>query len=112
MNGKKNENRKDDKVVKQQKKRNKHIPQRTCVGCRKVLSKKDLMRIVCTTEGIQYDPTGKANGRGAYLHNKRACWENALKGNLARTLRSELESKDRTYLLQIMDSLPKEENGG
>jgi len=99
-------------VVKKQKRRNKHIPQRTCVGCRQVLSKRELMRIIRTPEGIRYDPTGKADGRGAYLHDKRSCWERALKGCLAKTLRTEMNGEDRNHLLQIMFSLPKEENGG
>jgi predicted RNA-binding protein YlxR (DUF448 family) len=97
-------------VVKKQKRRDKHIPQRTCVGCRQVLSKRELMRIIRTPEGIRYDPTGKADGRGAYLHNKRSCWEYALKGGLAKTLRTKMNGKDRNHLTQIMDSLPKEEN--
>jgi len=69
------------------------------------------MRIIRTPEGIRYDPTGKADGRGAYLHNKRSCWEHALKGVLAKTLHIEMKEEDRSHLLQIMDSLPKEENG-
>ena len=99
-------------MVKKQKRRKKHIAQRTCVGCRKMLSKRDLMRIIRTPEGIRYDPTGKADGRGAYLHDKRSCWEQALKGVLAKTLRTEMKEEDRNHLLQIMDSLPKKENGG
>jgi len=98
--------------VKKQKKRNKHFPQRTCVGCLQVLSKRELMRIIRTPEGIRYDPTGKADGRGAYLHAKRSCWERALKGSLAKTLRTEMTEEDRHHLLHIMDSLPKEENNG
>ena len=70
------------------------------------------MRIIRTPEGIQYDPTGKADGRGAYLHDKRSCWEQGLKGILAKTLRTEMNGEDRDYLLQIMYSLPEDENGG
>ena len=99
-------------MVKKQKRRKKHIAQRTCVGRQQVLSKRDLMRIIRTPEGIRYDPTGKADGRGAYLHDKRSCWEEALKGVLAKTLRTEMKEEDRIHLLQIMDSLPKKENGG
>src|SRR5438309_1264172 len=45
-----------------------HIPQRSCVACRTVQDKKDLVRLVRTPEGeIVVDPTGKRNGRGAYL---------------------------------------------
>ena len=60
-------------VVKKPVQRVKHIPQRTCVGCREVLSKRQLLRIVRTAEGVRVDPTGKLAGRGAYLHDKRSC---------------------------------------
>ena len=70
------------------------------------------MRIIRTPDGIQYDQTGKAAGRGAYLHKKRSCWEQALKGNLAKTLRTEMTEKDRNHLLQILKTFPREEDGG
>jgi predicted RNA-binding protein YlxR (DUF448 family) len=39
------------------------------------------VRIVRTPDGrVLVDETGKANGRGAYLHPVRACWVKALKG--------------------------------
>ena len=45
-----------------------HIPQRSCVACRTVRDKKDLVRLVRTPEGeIAIDPSGKQSGRGAYL---------------------------------------------
>ena len=44
------------------------IPMRRCVATGESLPKKELIRIVRTPEGeICVDPTGKANGRGAYL---------------------------------------------
>ena len=46
----------------------KKIPMRTCVVTKEKCEKKDLLRIVRTPEGsVIVDPTGKANGRGAYL---------------------------------------------
>lgn len=68
------------------------------------------MRIVRTPEGVIYDPTGKANGRGAYLHDRRSCWERALKGSLAQALRTELTESDKSHLNQIIIGLPMEEN--
>lgn len=57
------------------------IPQRTCIGCRLEQSKREFVRLVRTPEGrVIVDATGKANGRGAYLHPLRACWVKALKG--------------------------------
>lgn len=54
-------------------------PQRTCVGCRKVSGKCQLVRLVRTPEGtVEIDETGKRPGRGAYLCHRRSCWEIAL----------------------------------
>lgn len=86
----------------------KHIPQRTCVGCREVLSKRQMLRIVRTTEGVRVDPTGKLAGRGAYLHDKRSCWVRGLKGALAHALKAELTNDDRVRLEEFMNTLPIE----
>jgi len=86
----------------------KHIPQRTCVGCRTVLSKRTLTRLVRTSEGVRVDPTGKQNGRGAYLHNQRSCWERSLKGPLAHALKTSLTDEDRDRLENFMQTLPVE----
>jgi predicted RNA-binding protein YlxR (DUF448 family) len=88
--------------------RPKHVAQRTCVGCRQVLPKRTLMRVVRTATGVQLDPTGKAPGRGAYLHDRRACWERALAGTLAPALRMDLTADDRERLQTILASLPME----
>lgn len=96
-------------MAKAKPRRTKHIPQRTCVGCREVLPKRSLIRLVRTPEGVKVDPTGKARGRGAYLHNQRSCWERALKGALAQALRTEISPADREHLLAFMATLPEEE---
>ncbi len=85
----------------------KHIPQRTCVGCRMVLSKRALIRIVRTTEGVKVDPTGKLAGRGAYLHDQRSCWKIGLKGSLANALKTELNEQDRSTLESFLETLPE-----
>jgi len=87
----------------------KHIPQRTCVGCRTVLSKRSLIRLVRRQEGLQVDPTGKLAGRGVYLHNRRSCWEKGLKGPLAHALKITLTIDDIQHLQQYMQTLPEEE---
>ena len=86
--------------------RRKHVPQRTCIGCREVLPKRTLIRIVRTQDGIKIDPTGKLSGRGAYLHEKHSCWERAIKGALASALKKDLEAVDREMLLAFMTTLP------
>jgi len=66
------------------------------------------MRIVRTQDGVIYDPTGKANGRGAYLHDRRSCWERALKGSLEQALKTKLSESDKDHLKQIINGLPVE----
>jgi predicted RNA-binding protein YlxR (DUF448 family) len=51
------------------------------------------------------DPKGKISGRGAYLHDRRSCWERGLKGALANALKIELTDEDREKLLVFMASL-------
>lgn len=96
------------KVSKKPVQRVKHVPQRTCVGCREVLPKRKMIRLVRTTDGVRVDPTGKLAGRGAYLHDRRECWERALKGALAHALKATLTMNDRTQLEEYMSSLPVE----
>ena len=96
-------------VAKKPTKRVKHVPQRTCVGCRQVLAKRTLIRVVRTAEGVRVDLTGKAAGRGAYLHNQRSCWERGLKGALAHALKTELTDQDRDHLRALMATLPEGE---
>ncbi len=88
----------------------KHIPQRTCVGCREVQSKRQLIRVVRMPNGhVRLDPTGKLNGRGAYVHERRACWEQALRGRLSHALKLEhLSEEDRAALETHAAALPDE----
>jgi len=90
--------------------RKKHVPQRTCVGCREVSAKRSLIRIVRTPTGVIIDSTGKLTGRGAYLHERRSCWERGLKGTLTHALKTELAEEDREKLLVYMQTLPEEES--
>ncbi len=65
-----------------------HVPQRSCVGCRQTRGKRELVRVVRTPRGeVQLDVTGKVAGRGAYLCPSERCLEAALKQKrLARAL--------------------------
>jgi len=82
----------------------KHVPQRTCVGCHTVRAKRTLVRVVRTPEGVRVDPTGKLNGRGAYLHNSRSCWERGLSGALKNALKIELTTEDKQRLVLFKDT--------
>ena len=95
-------------MSKQPVQRVKHVPQRTCVGCREVLPKRKMIRVVRTTEGVRVDPTGKLAGRGAYLHDRRECWERGMKGALAHALKTSLNTEERLRLEEFMNTLPLE----
>lgn len=75
-------------------------PQRTCVICRDKRDKRALVRLVPTSLGLNVDPTGKQDGRGAYLCDKVTCWEQAISGPaLGKALRLVLTDEDRKRLL-------------
>ena len=79
----------------------KHVPMRTCIVCRDKTNKRALVRVVRTEQGIQIDPTGKMNGRGAYLCDRTSCWERAVKTDiLSKALRTSLTAEDRHRLQQ------------
>ena len=90
----------------------KHIPQRTCVGCREVQGKRQLVRVVRQADGqVRLDATGKALGRGAYVHDKLDCWQLALTGGrLAHALKlDQLAEADRAQLQAYAAALPKDD---
>jgi uncharacterized protein len=58
----------------------KKIPMRRCLGCGVSKPKKELIRVVRTGAGeVFVDPTGKANGRGAYLCRDEQCLQKAIR---------------------------------
>ncbi len=87
--------------------RRKHVPQRTCVGCRKIRPKREMVRIVRTPDqGVAIDPSGKASGRGAYLCRERTCWEKALsEKRLEHALQTGLSPAERATLLAFGQTL-------
>jgi len=89
------------------------VPQRTCVACRQVKTKRELIRLVHTKrDDIEIDTTGKMDGRGAYLCPKRACLEKALQGKqLEHVLKSQLTPANREQLTKSGQELLKEISG-
>ena len=80
----------------------KHIPQRTCIACRRVGAKRELIRLVRISDGsVEVDTSGKRVGRGAYLCWARDCWETGLKGSrLEHVLRTRLTQDNRERLVR------------
>lgn len=82
-------------------------PQRTCVTCRQVKTKHELVRLVRTADGsVEVDISGKKNGRGAYLCHSRKCWETALKsGRLEHSLSTVIDREHRELLVKAAEEL-------
>ncbi len=73
---------------------------RMCTACREMRAKKDLLRVVRTADGtLAFDPTGKLNGRGAYLCCDEACLRKAIK---TRALERALEAPASEALFAVL----------
>ena len=83
----------------------KKIPLRKCTGCNEMKPKKELIRVLKTTEEeIILDKTGKKNGRGAYLCNSLDCFQKTRKSRgLERSLQVKIPD-------EIYETLEKELN--
>ena len=88
----------------------KHIPQRTCVACREIKAKQELVRLVRIDDGsVKVDTGGKKPGRGAYLCRTQECWKTGVKsGRLEYTLRTSLTPDNREQLVKYGESLFEE----
>lgn len=82
--------------------KSKHIPQRTCVICHQKYDKRQLTRVVRTADGIFIDPTGKREGRGAYLCDSVDCRNRAMTTDtLGKALRTKLKPDDLQRLRDV-----------
>lgn len=82
-------------------KKPRRIPQRTCVGCREVKAKRELIRVVRRPTGeVEVDFTGKLSGRGAYICPNVDCLRAAVKG---RRLDRALERTIDPETLQLLE---------
>ena len=75
--------------------KSRHEPVRTCVACRQEAGKGTLIRLVRGLDGsAAMDPTGRAPGRGAYLHRNQDCVGTARKRHqLERSLGAAVPSE-------------------
>jgi predicted RNA-binding protein YlxR (DUF448 family) len=89
-----------------------HIAQRTCIACRQIKAKHEMVRLVCTPQGvIEIDITGKKEGRGAYFCPTGECLEKTLvskqiehilKGHLTQENREQLKRSGREFLKELI----------
>jgi len=70
-----------------------HVPQRTCAGCRAVVDQASLLRAVVDSCGrLHIDRGGRKPGRGVYVHPQARCVTAALRGGFQRSLRRNLQA--------------------
>lgn len=84
----------------------KKIPQRLCVGCQQLKTKKELLRVVRTPDDeVVLDITGKRSGRGAYVCCNEQCLAKAFKEKrleraLKRTIEPQVYEQLRSGIVQ------------
>lgn len=83
---------------------------RKCVGCQEMKNKKEMMRVLKTSENtFELDVTGKKNGRGAYICCSRECLEKAMKNKgLERSFKQAIPNEVYETLKKEMDALETE----
>lgn len=85
------------------------IPMRKCIGCGEMKSKREMLRVLRTTENeIVLDATGRKNGRGAYLCCSQECFQKAIKSKgLERSLKTAIPNEVYQSLEKEIEKLAK-----
>lgn len=85
----------------------KKIPLRQCIGCGEMKSKKEMIRVLKTTEDeIDIDATGRRNGRGAYICPSMECFKKAVKSRgLERSLKMAIPKEVYEALEKEMEQI-------
>ena len=86
---------------------NKKIPMRICVGCQEMKSKKEMIRVIKTSDDeFLLDATGKKNGRAAYVCPAKSSLEMAIKNKgLERSFKQSIPGEVYDALEKEMESL-------
>ena len=87
----------------------KKVPMRQCVGCGEMKNKREMIRVIKTSENeIILDATGKKNGRGAYLCADSECLKKAEKAKgLERSLKTAIPKEIYEQLEEEMEAIEK-----
>ena len=90
----------------------KKIPQRKGIACQERDNKKKLIRIVKNKDNeIFLDPSGRANGRGAYVCATHECLSKAIKSKaLNRAFKMDVEDDVYKHLLDELDKVSSNED--
>ncbi|MFJ7748407.1 YlxR family protein [Arthrobacter sp. NPDC097144] len=88
-----------------------HVPQRTCIGCRKTDDQAVLMRLVAVNrEGktaVRVDENRRMSGRGAWVHRGTACFAAALRRRaFNRAFRGPVDTADAEAWFKALEYAP------
>lgn len=88
----------------------KKIPMRKCVGCQEMKNKKEMLRVLKTSENeFILDATGRKNGRGAYVCFSKDCLQKAIKSKgLERSFKQAIPQEVYESLEKELDELENE----
>jgi len=87
----------------------KHEPERTCIGCRGVFKKNEVVRIVSGPEGVLIDYREKLPGRAAYVCPRKECVGKALsKENLSKALHLKVRPPDPATFVTGLAAMVRE----
>lgn len=91
----------------------KKIPLRQCIGCGEMKSKKEMIRVLKTTEEeIVIDATGRKNGRGAYICPSMDCFKKAVKSRgLERSFKTAIPKDVYEALEKEMEQIGQQKKG-
>ena len=89
---------------------NKKVHMRKCVGCGEMKSKKEMIRVLKTSQNeFLLDATGKKNGRGAYVCFSKECLKKAIKNRgLERSFKQTIPEEVYDQLEKEMDLFENE----
>lgn len=85
----------------------KKVPMRKCVGCQEMKNKKEMLRVLRTSEDeFMLDATGRKNGRGAYVCFSKDCLSKAIKNKgLERSFKQTIPKEVYENLEKEMEQL-------
>ncbi|MGN6104175.1 MAG: YlxR family protein [Kofleriaceae bacterium] len=84
-----------------------HVPHRTCTGCRTVSPQHDLVRVAADGPRLVVDPRRYLPGRGAYVHARTTC---VTIPGLARSLRRSVSPQDVQRIVTQLGDMSLLEN--
>lgn len=87
-------------------------PERTCVGCRGVFPKDEVVRVVAGPSGLVIDYREKLPGRSAYVCVRPACIDRALsRGLFGRSLRASVKAPSAEEFVSALRTAIRERIG-